>query len=250
MAGVEKETRPASAGLRLLTLTGAVAICAPATANAAAWIAPIDGQQIFTSTYGNREGLRYSETSGYLEAPVTKNDSVVIAPWLIQDYIDDNGWRAEATAGVKHVITHTDHTVAAVQVSALWVSSPPAHCDEGGAELRVLGGVNLPHNTFVNAELAERVLSGGCSDQRAEFTGGMHLGRHWMGLAQVFVDGPQYGDETVKAQLSLVHFDNHHRGIQIGIRDRIDGGEDELAVVVGFWTEPRRARDRRRHRAD
>jgi len=50
----------------------------------------------------------------------------------------------------------------------------------------------------------------------------------------------------VKAQLSLVHFDNHGRGIQLGIRNRIDGGEDELALVLSFWTEPGRAR--RRHR--
>ena len=69
--------------------------------------------------------------------------------------------------------------------------------------MRALAGVNLPHNSFINAEVAERVLSGGCTDQRAEFTAGIHAGRHWMGLAQVFVDGPQYGDETVKAQLSL-----------------------------------------------
>ncbi len=227
-----------------------MAVCAPATANAAAWIAPLDGQQIFTSTYGKREGLTYYETSGYVEAPVTHNDSLVIAPWVIQDFIDDeNGWRAEATVGVKHIIHHTEHTVAAVQASALWVSDPPQHCQEGGAELRALAGVNLPHNSFVNAEVAERVLSGGCADQRAELTAGTHFGRRWMGLAQVFVDGPQYGEETVKAQLSLVVFDNrHHRGLQIGIRDRIDGGEDELALMVGFWTEPGRARNRRRNR--
>lgn len=203
---------------------------------------------MWTTTYGKRQGLSYYETSGYLEAPITRNDSVVISPWLIQDYIDDeNGWRAEATVGVKHVITHTEHTVTAVQASALWVSDPPAHCQEGGAEVRALAGVNLPHNSFVNAEVAERILSGGCTDQRAEITAGIHAGRHWMGLAQVFVDGPQYGDETVKAQLSLVHFDNRGHGIQVGIRNRIDGGEDELALVVSFWTEPGRAR--RRHRA-
>jgi hypothetical protein len=104
----------------------------------------------------------------------------------------------------------------------------------------------LPHNSFVSAEVAERVLSGGYTDQRVEIAAGMHAGRHWMGLAQVFIDGPQYGDETVKTQLSLVHFDNHGRGIQLAIRNRIDGGQDELALVLSFWTEPGRAR--RRHR--
>ncbi|MBS0384929.1 MAG: hypothetical protein JSS00_06225, partial [Proteobacteria bacterium] len=188
----------------------------------------------------------YYETAAYLEAPLTANDSIVIAPWLIQDYSDENGWRAEAMIGAKHVVTRSQHTVTAVQAGALWVSDPPAHCEEGGAEARVLGGVNLPHNSFVNAEAVGRILSGGCTDQRMEVTAGMHAGRHWMGLAQVFVDGPQYGDETVKAQLSLVHFDNHHRGVQIGVRNRIDGGDDELALVVAFWTEPGRARRRPR----
>jgi hypothetical protein len=212
----------------------------------------VDGQQIFTTTYGKREGLTYYETSGYIEQPITHNDSVVVAPWLIQDFIDDkDGWRAEATIGAKHIIRHTEHTVAAVQASALWVSAPPEHCQEGGAEIRGLAGVNLPHNTFVDAEVSERALSGGCTDQRAEVTAGVNAGRRWMGLGQVFVDGPQYGEETVKAQLSLVYFfdDRHRRGLQIGVRDRIDGGEDELALVVGFWTQGG-ARDRRRRRDD
>ena len=119
MAGAEKETGPASAGLRLLTLTGVVAICAPATANAAAWVAPIDGQEIWTNTAGKRGGLSYYETSGYLEAPLTQNDSIVISPWLIQDYSDETGWRAEATIAAKHVITRSEHTITAVQAGAL-----------------------------------------------------------------------------------------------------------------------------------
>jgi hypothetical protein len=116
--------------------------------------------------------------------------------------------------------------------------------------VRALAGASLPHNTFVNVELAERVLSGGCTDQRVELTAGAHAGPHWMGLAQVFVDGPDYGDETVKAELSLVHFDDHGRGVQVGVRDRIDGGEHEFALVLAFWTEPGKARRRRSHFQD
>ena len=58
----------------------------------------------------------------------------------------------------------------------------------------------------------------------------------------MYVDGPRYGDETVKAQLSLVRFGDNGRGIQLGIRDRIDGGDPEPALVIGFWSEPRRPR--------
>lgn len=246
MAGAEAKTGPASAGLRFLA--GAVALGAPAPAFAAAWIAPIDGQEILTTTAGRREGVSYYETSGYIEAPATANDSIVLAPWLLQDATQQ--WRAEATLAAKHVVSRSAHTVTAVQAGALWVSEPPAHCQEGGAEVRVLGGASLPHNAFVNVELAERVLSGGCTDQRVDLTAGAHAGSHWMALAQVFVDGPNYGDETVKAELSLVHFDNHGGGVQVGVRDRIDGGEHELALVLAFWTEPGKARRRRSHFRD
>lgn len=244
MAGAETKTGPALAGLRLLTGAVAIGAPAPAPAFAAAWIAPVDGQQMITTAAGRREGLSYYETSEYFEGRVTPNDSIVLSTWATQDQIGE--WRGEAIIGAKHTLTHSQHTVTAVQAGAIWISEPPSDCQEGGAEVRALAGVNLPHNSFVNAEVAERVLSGGCTDQRAEITAGTHLGPHWLGLAQVFVDGPQYGDESVKLELSLVHFDKKGRGVQIGIRDRVDGGEDELALVVSFWTEPGRARRRRR----
>jgi hypothetical protein len=76
---------------------------------------------------GQTRGLSYYETAGYLEAPLTHNDSIVISPWLIQDYSDETGWRAEATIAAKHVIT--EHTITAVQAGALWVCDPPAHCE-------------------------------------------------------------------------------------------------------------------------
>ena len=61
---------------------------------------------------------------------------MVVSPWLIQDYSDETGWRAEATIAAKHVITRSEHTITAVQAGALWVSDPAAHCEEGGAEAR------------------------------------------------------------------------------------------------------------------
>lgn len=242
MAGAETKTGPASAGLRFLA--SAVAFGAPAPALAAAWIAPIDGQQIFTTAAGRREGVTYYETSGYVESPLTATTALVLSPWIVQD--STNAWRGEATIAAKHVVARTEHTITAVQAGALWVSEPPVHCQEGGAELRVLGGASLPYHSFMNVEAAERVLSGGCADQRVDVTAGIHSGSHWLGMAQVFVDGPQYGDETVKLQLSLVHFDDHGHGVQFGVRDRVDGGEHEPALVLALWTEPGRARRRRR----
>ena len=244
MAGAEKETGPASAGLRLLA--GAIAICAPAPAFAGAWIAPKNGQEIWSNVAGKRDGLNYYETSGYLEAPLGEHNALVISPWIEQSYTDgSDGWRIEATAALKHTILRTEHTAMAVQAGALWVSGPPQHCSEGGAELRWLGGVNLPHRTFVNLEAASRTLTGGCTDQRMDLTLGAHAGHHWLALAQVYADGPRYSDETIKAQLSLVRLGDNGRGIQIGFRDRIDGGAPEPALVIGFWSEPGRAQRRR-----
>lgn len=240
MAGAETKTRPAFAGLRFLV--GALAACAPADAFAGAWIAPKDGQEIWTSVAGKRDGLSYYETSGYLEAPLSERTSVVIVPWVEQAGADENGWRAEATLAAKHVVVRSDHGVVAVQAGALWVSEPPAHCQEGGGEVRVLGGYNVRPDVFVNVEAAERGLSGGCTDQRVDLTIGVRAGPHWLGLAQVFVDGARYGDETVKAQLSLVHFGSAGRGVQVGVRARVDEGDAEPALVLAFWSEPGRRR--------
>lgn len=127
-----------------------------------------------------------------------------------------------------------------MQAGALWVSEPPEHCQEEGGEVRVLGGYNFRPNAFVNVEAAERELSGGCTDQRVDVTVGVHAGQHWLGLAQVFLDGAHYGDETVKAQLSSVHFGANGRGVQLGVLTRIDGGDSEPALVLAFWSEPGR----------
>ena len=68
------------------------------------------------------------------------------------------------------------------------------------------------------------------------------------GLAEVFVDGPKYGDETVEAELSSVHFDDRGHGVQVGIRNRVDRGVDEFALVLSFWTQPGSARRHQRLR--
>jgi hypothetical protein len=54
----------------------------------------------------------------------------------------------------------------------------------------------------------------------------------------VFYDAALRGDETVKAQISLVRFGHEGRGVQIGLRARIDEGLTEPALVVAFWGRP------------
>ncbi|MBL8547932.1 MAG: hypothetical protein JNL81_15820 [Hyphomonadaceae bacterium] len=238
MAGAETETRQAIAGLRLLV---AAAAFAPAPAAAGAWIAPEGGQNILTSTLVDHEETVTYEGSGYYEAPVREDTSLVLAPWVETNPELVTGWRAEATAGVKHVFYRTDENVMALQAGALWVSMPDAGCGEGGAEVRWLGGSSFNEGrAFLNVEAAARALSGGCEGGRLDVTAGYRPRENWLAMGQVFLDSPVEGHDTVRAQLTLVRFNNEGTGLQIGVRARLDGEDLEPALVIGLW---RRGRD-------
>ena len=208
---------------------------APLPADAGAWIAPEKGQEIWTNAAGTRDEAYFFESSAYLEAPFGERTSFVVAPWYEQNYDTLDGWRAEAVVGVKRTIFRNDDTVMALQAGALWISHPSPECSEGGAELRWLGGRSYQNGAFLNLEAAARVLDGGCGGERLDLTGGARLARNWLALGQVFLDAPEDGEETVKAQVSLVWFGRDGRGVQLGVRGRIDGGADEPALVLGFW---------------
>lgn len=233
MAGVEKKTGSSTAGLRLL---GLIAALTPAPANAGAWIAPEDGQHIWTSLVGQRDELYYYEGSSYWEDPIESGTAVLVSWWMETNYDTEDGWRADATIGAKRTLFRDDDTVMAVQAAALWVSHPGAECGEGGAELRWLGGQSFEGGAFVNLEAASRVLDGAdCGGERLDITGGTRVAQNWLALGQVFYDAPRQGEDSVKAQISLVRFGENGRGIQLGLRARVDGGVEEPALVLGFW---------------
>lgn len=236
MAGAEAKTGPASAGLRLL---GLLAALTPTPALAGAWIAPEGGQEIWTNVAGQRDELTFYETSAYWEAPLNGKTSVVIAPWVEQNYDTVDGWRAEAVVGVKRAVFRSDDTIIAVEAGALWASHPSdSGCSEGGAEVRLLGGRSVGETGFLNAELAGRALDGGCQGGRLDLTAGYRPSENWLAMGQVFIDAPIQGDSSVKAQFTFVHFGESGRGLQFGVRARVDGGELEPALVVGFWGRP------------
>jgi len=212
---------------------------APAPAAAGAWIAPAGGQEIWTSVAGERDEQSFYETSAYWEAPVGDELSVVAAPWLEQNYDTVEGWRAEAVVGLKHAVLRRGPLVMAVQAGAVWESHPDLGCSEGGAELRWLGGLSIGAGGFVNVEAATRALEGGCESERFDLTLGYRPNERWMGMAQLFVDAPRGGEEAfVKAQFTLVRFGDSGRGLQIGLRARLDGGVQEPALVIGLWGRP------------
>lgn len=235
MARAEAQTRQASAGLRLLSI---VAAFSPLPAHAGAWLAPEGGQEIYTSAVGQRDGLTFYEGTGYWEAPVTERTAAATNWWLDQNYDTQDGWRAEATVGVKHAIYRDERNVVAVQASALWISHPDPICGEGGAELRVLAGRGLGRTGFANVEAATRALDGGCESERLDLTVGYRPNGNWLAMGQVFAEVPRGGDETLRAQLTLVRFWANGGAIQLGLRSRIDGGAQETAFVVGWWAKP------------
>lgn len=183
------------------------------------------------------DGVTYSETADYWEAPIDARTSLVFTPWIESANDIDRGQRGEAVVGIKRLIFRDGGTALAMQAGAFWKSEPGEGCSEGGVELRFLGGTSSASgDRFINVELAGQALEGGCGGEKLDVTFGYHPTPHWMGLAQIFADSPQDGDESVKTQLTLVHFgDKPGHGVQIGVRARLDGGDAEPAVVMAFW---------------
>ncbi|HVZ98762.1 MAG TPA: hypothetical protein VG841_00455 [Caulobacterales bacterium] len=213
---------------------------APAPASAGAWIAPPEGQQIWTNAVGENEAGVFSETSAYWEQPIEPRVAFVAAPWYVNDPADaEHGWRAEATVGLKAALVRGRAGVMAVQAGATWRSDPERGCGEAGAELRWLGGLSLgPSGAgFLNVEAAERLASGGCPHQRLDVTLGYHAGPHWLGMAQVFTDARR-GQEALQGQLTVVRINDQGRGVQFGVRARLDDGRPEPALVLAFWGRP------------
>jgi hypothetical protein len=235
LARPEAQTRPCLAWLRYLSVLAAIA---PAQAHAGAWIAPEGGQEIWTNVFGERDELSFYESSAYFEAPLDARNAIVVAPWVEQNYDTQDGWRGEAIVAAKRAVTRNDTGAIAIQLGALWVSHPSEDCGEGGLEARWLAGRSLGPSAFVNVEVASRVLDGGCGGERLDLTAGLRASENWLALGQVFLDAARDGDESVKAQVTLVRFGESGRGIQIGVRTRLDGDDPEPSLVFGLWGQP------------
>lgn len=184
---------------------------------------------------GQREGVSFFESSGYIEAPVSERTSFVITPWVEQNGDTLEGWRGEASFAAKRVVHRCEGgAVLQLQAGALWISHPWEGCGEGGVEVRALAGRNFGRTGFANVEAAAHPLDGGWESERLDLAIGYRPGRNWLAMGQVFVNLPRDGDETIRAQFTMVNFRPSGRAIQIGLRTRIDGGAQEGALVVGL----------------
>lgn len=188
-----------------------------------------------TTSIGQRDELPFYEGSGYWEFNAGEHNALVISEWVEQNYDSEDGWRAEAVIGLKRAVFADDDIVVAVQIGALWNSHPGGDCGEGGAEFRLLGGRAFGESGFFNVEAASRGLDGGCSGERLDLTAGYRPAENWLAMGQVFLDAPRDGEATVKAQLTAVRFSRSGRGLQVGLRARLDGDDPEPTLVLGWW---------------
>lgn len=238
MAGIAQKTQSAAAGLRQLGLALALL---PAPACAGAWIAP-ERQSIWTEVAGARDEVFFSESALYLETPIAQRASVVFSPWVTQDPAQGgtlDALRWEAALGAKQEVLRGERYVMAVQAGAIWYSDPEPRCSEAGLEARWLGGASFAEGRgFANLEAARRASEGGCDATRVDLTLGYRPGENWLGMAQIFADR-RTGEPAVRMQLSVVRFGRGGRGLQLGVRARLDEGAGEPAIVLGFWGRPR-----------
>ncbi len=178
------------------------------------------------------------KSSAYWEIPIGADNAFVAAPWVEQNYDTPEGWRGEATLGLKHVLARGPSSIVSVQASALWMSHPETECGEGGVEARLLAGKGFGQGGFVNVEAGLRGLEGGCGGERVDLTAGVRPAENWLALGQVFLDRPPYGEESIDVQVSLVRFSQDDSAVQVGVRARADGGAEEFALVLSFWGRP------------
>jgi len=182
----------------------------------------------------------FTESSLYAETPIHRstNFSVVATPWAGQDPTSStHHWRGEATLGVKAAVLRTRMSAVSVQAGVAWRSDPKTGCGETGAELRLLAGSSFGKQgrSFFNVEAAALSSGAHCTVGRFDLTAGYHASDRWMGMAQVFTEGRRGSDVVLLGQVSLVRLQSESRGVQFGVRARLDDGEREPALVIAFW---------------
>ncbi|MBU6373794.1 MAG: hypothetical protein KJS97_13790 [Alphaproteobacteria bacterium] len=174
--------------------------------------------------------------------------SVIVETWS-RDASDER--RLRGGVGLKLSLHRGPHWAVAVQGGGLFVDgaekgvpdpdSGGPRCVGAGGEGRVMVG-RAPRaagrGPFVTVELASRA-QGGCASALVDATIGYEIEHKWILLAQAFQDRGLHGSETLNVQVSAVRL-RRMRGLQIGLRARLDGAEPEPAVIIGLWRRDRR----------
>lgn len=241
MAGPAPQTRSHAAWLRRLGFLAALG--APAVAEAGPWVAPDGDRTIVGAAYTETDEVSIVETELFIEAPLAARISVVANHWS-QTATDFEGTntRNESVVSIKYRVMSGDRSVLAVQTGAVWDSRAAGDCGEWGGESRLLAGAATRGGRFfVSAEAGARVQGEDCVRARYDFTLGAKPHKRLLGLAQVFLDDDLRYGETLKAQASLVAFERGGRGLQLGVRVRIEEEEViEPTLLLSYWSALRR----------
>lgn len=241
MARSAPETRPQLAWLRRLGV--AFVLGAPGAAHAGPWVAPDGDRTIVGAAYGETEEASIVETDLFIEAPLNSRVSVVANHWseTVTTFIGSDTHNESVVAG-KYRLLHGDRSVVSIQAGVLWDSRAVGDCGEWGGETRLLGGVaSRGGHLFATAELGARVQGNDCIHARYDLTLGVKPHKRLLGLAQIFVDDDLTYGESFKAQASVVAFERNGRGVQLGVRVRIDGNDViEPTLLLSYWSALRR----------
>ncbi len=241
MAGPAPEARPRTAWLRRLGF--AFVLGAPGAAHAGAWVAPDGDRTIVGAAYGETEEASTVETVLFIEAPLNARVSVVANHWSqTVTTFDGTDTRNESVLAGKVRVLRGDRSVVSVQGGVVWDSRADGDCGEWGGEARLLAGAaSRGGKYFVSGELGARAQGNDCIHARYDLTVGVKPHRRLLALAQVFVDDDLTYGETLKTQVSAVVFERNGRGVQLGLRMRLDAGEFiEPTILLSYWSPLRR----------
>ena len=241
MAGPAPQARPRAAWLRRLGV--AFLLGAPGAAHAGAWVAPDGDRTIVGAAYGETEEASTVETDLFIEAPLNSRISVVASHWSqTVTTFDGTETRNESVLSGKYRLLRGDRSVVSVQSGVVWDSRASGACGEWGGEARVLAGAATRGGRFfATGELGARSQGSDCIHARYDLTLGVKPHRRILGLAQVFVDDDLTYGESLKAQASVVAFERNGRGVQLGVRMRLDAGEFiEPTILLSYWSALRR----------
>ncbi|KAF0180986.1 MAG: hypothetical protein IV086_17555 [Hyphomonadaceae bacterium] len=212
-------------------------------AHAGAWVAPNGDRTIVGAAYGETEEASTVETDLFIEAPLNSRISVVANHWS-QTVTTFEGTETgnESVLSGKYRLLRGDRSVVSVQGGVVWDSRASGECGEWGGEARLLvGAATRSGRVFVSGELGARTQGNDCVHARYDLTVGVKPHRRLLGLVQVFVDDDLIYGETLKAQASAVVFERNDRGVQLGVRMRLDAGEFiEPTILLSYWSALRR----------
>lgn len=224
---------------------------------ASPWL--VSRQEIAWAGYSEGPTGRVVETGATTEQSLGKGRVALVGEVWTQDGADGAAHRAALALKVR--AHHGPRWAVAAQAGPLYGVDADGGCAGAGGEARVgVGrsfGVGLgrgversvgliagrarrlrPGSMFGAVEFAYRA-QGGCAHALREATIGYELERKWLLLAQAFDDRNLHGTETVKVQISAVRF-RRTRGVQVGVRVRVDGADPEPAFIIGVWRRERR----------